>query len=301
MNPHQQPAPTCFRHPDRVTGLGCTRCGRPACPECLTPAAVGQQCVECVRQGRNETRQVRNVGGAVASNHPQPYVTYGLIALNLIVFAITAVQARTAMDMNSRNSELFYDWVLVPVAVGEGEWWRVLGSGFLHYGLIHVAVNMFALYVLGPYAEIALGRGRFVAVYFASLLGGSAAITALSEPLSASAGASGAIFGLFGAVAVIMLRTKQNMTQILVLLVINLIITFSVPNISIWAHLGGLLAGTVATAGILYLPRWLHAGTPKAAALIGWGAVAAVVVIALAVTVFGAPSLPTVVNTLFNV
>ncbi|MBL1073255.1 rhomboid family intramembrane serine protease [Nocardia sp. 2] len=289
MNPHQQPAPTCFRHPDRVTGLGCTRCGRPACPECLTPAAVGQHCVECVRQGQQDVRPVRNAAGLTATTQTRPYVTFTLIALNVLVFAVTAAQARSVMD--NQRSELFYDWVLVPAFVGDGQWIRVLGSGFLHYGLIHLLVNMFALYVLGPYAEVALGRARFVAVYLASLLGGAAAVTLLSQPMTATAGASGAIFGLFGTVAVIMLRTRQNLTQILVLLVINLIITFSVPSISIWGHLGGLLAGTVATTGILFGPRWLHARTPKAASLIGWGAVAVVVVIALAVTVFGAPSL----------
>ncbi|WP_067532493.1 rhomboid family intramembrane serine protease [Nocardia crassostreae] len=288
MNPYQ-PAPTCFRHPDRTTGLGCTRCGRPACPECLTPAAVGQHCVECVRQGRQDVRPVRNQAGAVASTLAQPFVTWTLIALNVIVYAITAFQARSVME--NRYSDLFMDWVLAPALVGDGQWWRVVGSGFLHYGAIHLAVNMLALYMLGPYCEAALGRTRYLAVYLVSLLGGSAAVTVLSDPLTASAGASGAIFGLFGAVAIIMLRTRQNLTQILVLLVINLIITFSVPGISIWAHLGGLVAGTIATTGILYLPRWLRARTQGAAAAIGWAVLATVAVGAVVIMVLGAPTL----------
>ncbi|WP_405134106.1 rhomboid family intramembrane serine protease [Nocardia sp. NBC_01388] len=288
MNP-QQPAPTCYRHPDRPTGLACTRCGRPSCPECLTPAAVGQHCVECVQQGRQDVRPVRNQAGSVQSRRPEPYVTWSLIAVNVLVFAITAFQAHSVMD--NQRSDLFVDWMLVPALVGHGQWVRVIGSAFLHYGPIHLLANMFALYVLGPYCEIALGRARYLSVYAVSLLGGSAAVTVLSNPLTASAGASGAIFGLFGAVAVVMLRTRQNLTQIMVLLVINLIITFSVPGISVWAHLGGLLAGTVAAGGILYLPRWLRASTPALAMRIGWIAVAVVGVIAVAVTVLGAPTL----------
>ncbi|MFB7720626.1 MULTISPECIES: rhomboid family intramembrane serine protease [unclassified Nocardia] len=286
----QQPAPTCYRHPDRPTGgLGCSRCGRPACPECLTPAAVGQHCVECVQQGRADVRPVRNQAGAVQGKRPEPYVTWALIAANVIVFAVTAIQAHSVVD--NKFSALFRDWMLVPALVGHGEWVRVIGSGFLHIGPIHLLTNMFALYVLGPYCEVALGRARFISVYLVSLLGGSAAVTLLSDPLQASAGASGAIFGIFGAVAVVMLRTRQNLTQILVLLVINLIITFAVPGISIWAHLGGLLAGTAATGGILYLPRWLKASTPATAMRIGWIAVAVVGVIAVLVTVLGAPTL----------
>ncbi|MFF0633964.1 rhomboid family intramembrane serine protease [Nocardia sp. NPDC004151] len=286
----QPPAPACYRHPDRPTGLACTRCGRPACPECLTAAAVGQHCVECVQQGRDDVRPVRNAAGTTLSRISQPYVTYTLIAVNVIVFAVTALQSHSLMD--NQRSRLFYDWVLVPGFVGyDGGWARVLGSGFLHYGPIHLLANMFALYVLGPYCEVALGRARFVAVYFASLLGGSAAITALSDPLTASAGASGAIFGIFGAVAVIMLRTRQNLTQIAVLLGINLLITFSVPGISVWGHLGGLLAGTLATTGILYLPRWIGIRETRTALTVGWVAVAVVALAAVLVTVLAAPTL----------
>ncbi|WP_405487455.1 rhomboid family intramembrane serine protease [Nocardia sp. NBC_00511] len=287
MNP-QQPAPTCHRHPDRATGLACTRCGRPSCPECLTPAAVGQHCVDCIQQGRDDVRPVRNAAGATATKVPVPYVTYSLIAVNVAVFLATALQAHSVMD--NQRSRLFYDWVLMPAAVGDGQWFRIIGSGFLHIGPIHLLANMFALYVLGPYCELALGRARYLAVYAAALLGGSAAVTVLSDPLTASAGASGAIFGIFGAVAVIMLRTRQNLTQILVLLVINLIITFSVPGISIWAHLGGLLAGTLATTGILYLPRWLGLRTQRAILNTGWFSIAAIVIVALLVTALGAPS-----------
>ncbi|MBF6135905.1 rhomboid family intramembrane serine protease [Nocardia otitidiscaviarum] len=287
MNPHP-PAPSCYRHPDRPTGLACTRCGRSACPECLRSASVGQHCVDCVAQGQKDVRQVRTVGGATLSRNPVPFVTYALIAVNVVIYGITALEAGNLMD--NRASSLFRAWRLVPAFVGDGEWFRVVGSGFLHYGLIHLLVNMLALYLLGPYCEVALGRTRFLAVYLASLLGGSAAVMALVDPLTATVGASGAIYGLFGAVAVIMLRTRQNMTQIAVLLAINLFISVSVPGISLWAHLGGLAAGTLSTAGILYLPRLLRARTQSTASAIGWGSVAAVVVLALVVSVLAAPT-----------
>ncbi|WP_306363392.1 rhomboid family intramembrane serine protease [Nocardia sp. CC227C] len=280
MNPYP-PAPSCYRHPDRATGLACTRCGRPACPECLRSASVGQHCVDCVAQGQKDVRQVRTVGGAQLARNPVPFVTYGLIAINVIVFGITAFQAQSVSQ--NRFSELFTDWVLFPAYVADGQWFRVIGSGFLHYGVLHLLVNMLALYILGPYCETALGRGRFLAVYLTSLIGGSAAALALGPENAATAGASGAIYGLFGAVAIIMLRTRQNLTQIAVLLAINLFISVSVPGISLWGHLGGLAAGTAATAGILYLPRWLRAGSQSTASAIGWGAVGVVAFAALAV------------------
>lgn len=278
MNP-QPPAPTCFRHPGRVTGLACTRCGRPACPDCLHQAAVGQQCVECVAQGQREARQVRTPVGAPAATRPAPYVTYALIALNVAVFALTVAQAHSL----SRNSysTLFYDWALIPQLVTQGQWIRVVGSAFLHYGPIHLAVNMFALYIMGRDAETVLGRTRYLAIYLTSLLGGAASVMWLSTPTSATAGASGAIFGLFGALTVVLLRLRRSPAQLLAVIAFNLIISVSVPGISLWGHLGGLVAGTLATAGLLYVPQWLKARTQQAGVRIGWAAVGAVAALAL--------------------
>ncbi|MFF0489159.1 rhomboid family intramembrane serine protease [Nocardia sp. NPDC004068] len=282
MNP-QPPAPTCYRHPDRVTGLGCTRCGRPACPECLRSAAVGQHCVDCVRQAEGQVRPVRTVAGAVAPTRPTPVVTYALIALNVAVFALTAAQAGSLLDNDL--SPIFRDWTLIPPLVGHGEWLRVLTAGFLHFGPVHLLINMFALYVLGRDTETVLGRTRYVAVYLVSLLGGSAAALALAPVLSSTAGASGAIYGLFGAMTVILLRLRQSPVQMLVLIAINLFISVSLPGISLWGHLGGLAAGTAATAGILFAPQWLQARSPESARAIGWAAVAAVAVVTLVVIV----------------
>ncbi|WP_329414886.1 rhomboid family intramembrane serine protease [Nocardia vinacea] len=285
----QPPAPTCVRHPNRPTGLACTRCGRPACPECLRPAAVGQHCVDCVRQGQSEVRPVRTVAGAQTARTPIPYVTYALIALNTIVFAVTAGQSKSLVE-NTGHSALYIDWVLYPPAVAHGQYVRLIGSGFLHYGPIHLLLNMFALYVVGRSIEPVLGRVRYLMVYLVSLLGGSATVMVFARD-SLTAGASCAVYGLFGAITVILIRVRQNPNQMLILIGINVFISFSLPGISLAGHLGGLAAGTLAALGILFLPEWLRAKSQESARLIGWAAVAAVAVAALAVIVAAAISL----------
>ncbi|WP_280468637.1 rhomboid family intramembrane serine protease [Nocardia cyriacigeorgica] len=288
MNP-QPPATTCVRHPDRVTGLSCTRCGRPACPECLRPASVGQHCVDCLRTDQRSTPQVRTVSTAAAPRVTTPYVTYALIAVNVAVFAVTAAQARSVID-NYNGSALFFRWVMFPPAVADGDWVRVIGSGFLHYGPIHLLLNMFALYVVGRDIELVLGRLRYLAVYLVSLLGGSAAVMVFSQD-SLTAGASGAVYGLFGAITVILIRLRQNANSMLILIGINVFISFSLPGISLFGHLGGLAAGTLATLGILFLPTWLRAGSTRNAQIIGWSALASITVISLAVIGVAAASL----------
>ncbi|MBF6296010.1 rhomboid family intramembrane serine protease [Nocardia amamiensis] len=281
MNP-QPPAPTCVRHPNRPTGLACTRCGRPSCAECLRPAAVGQHCVDCLRQDQRSVPPVRTVSGAPAARSSTPAVTYALIAINVVIYAITAAQAESLMD-NQRGSALFLDWVLFAPAVADGQWWRVLGSGFLHYGPIHLLLNMFALYVVGRDAELVLGRLRYLAVYLVSLLGGAAGVMLFAQN-SLTAGASGAVYGLFGAITVILIRLRQNPNQMLIIIGINVFISLSLPGISLWGHLGGLAAGTLATLGILFLPGWLRVKSQESARLVGWVAVAVVAVAALAAT-----------------
>ncbi|KZM68177.1 rhomboid family intramembrane serine protease [Nocardia terpenica] len=284
VNPNP-PAPNCFRHPDRSTGLACTRCGRPACPECLRPAAVGQHCVDCLHRDSAQAPPVRSAVGTPVQARPTPRVTYALIAINVAVFAVTAAQAHSIAD--NQSSRLFYDWVLAPNLVAQGQWLRVLGGGFLHFGPLHLAVNMFALYILGRDTELVLGWRRYLAVYLTSLLGGAAAVMLLAQD-SATAGASGAIYGLFGAMTVILLRLRQSPVQMLVLIAINLLISVSVPHISLWGHLGGLAAGTLAAGGILFLPEWVKARTREAAWTIGWAAVAAVALASMVLIVAAA-------------
>lgn len=270
-----------MRHPDRPTGLSCTRCGRPACHECLRPASVGQHCVDCLRAGQRNAPQVRTLAAAAAPRVKIPYVTYALIAVNVLVFGATAAQSRDLLD-NYRGSALFLDWVMYPPAVASGDWVRVLGSGFLHYGPIHLLLNMFALYVVGRDIELVLGRARYLAVYLVSLLGGSAAVMVFSQD-SLTAGASGAVYGTFGAVTVILIRLRQNANSMLILIGINVFISFSLPGISLWGHLGGLAAGTLATLGMVFLPGWLKARTPQAAQLVGWVSLAALALVSVGV------------------
>ena len=179
----------CVRHHDRPTGLACSRCGRPACPQCLRDASVGQQCVDCVAEGRRTTRPARTVGGArVSSRSSRPLVVPALIAVNVAVFVLTVIDARSV----SANSDgaVFAATSLVPYTVAGGQWWRLVTSGFLHIGPLHLAFNMYALWIIVREVEAVLGRARFVAVYGVSMLGGAAAVMLFSSPVGATAGAS---------------------------------------------------------------------------------------------------------------
>lgn len=256
----QQDLPACVRHPDRPTGLRCVRCDRPACPDCLREASVGYQCVDCVAEGNKGVRQARTVAGARAERGVKAMVVVPvLIGLNVLVFGITALQAQSVVD-NDRSS-LFLDGSLIPSLVAGGEYWRLLTSGFLHYGNyggygpIHLIFNMFALYVLGRDLEVALGRLRFLTVYLLSLVGGSVAVMLFGDDFTQVAGASGAIYGLFGGIAVVVFRAKMNPRPVLILLGINIFLSIALPGISLLGHLGGLVVGALATAALVYAPR----------------------------------------------
>ncbi len=260
----------CAFHPDRATTLHCTRCGRPACPDCLTPATVGFHCRACVQEARRTQRTDRTVAGARTGHGGIP-MTSVLIAVNLLVFVITALQARDLVDVGSAS--LSVRGMMVPALVGQGEYWRVLSSGFLHVGLVHVAVNMLSLYMVGRPLETVLGRGRFLVVYLLSLVGGSAGVMLLAAPVSAAVGASGAIFGLLGALAVTFRRLRANLGQLAGVLAVNLFITFSVQGISWQAHVGGLVVGAIAGAVMVYPPvvtrkTWQVAGSAGLAVLL---------------------------------
>jgi membrane associated rhomboid family serine protease len=230
--------------------LSCTRCGRPACPECLREASVGYQCVDCVNEGRRDVRRGVTIAGAEPGGRPR--VTPTLVALNVAVFAWTV--AASGSVMRNDRAPLFRDWALVPVLVADGEWWRVITGGFLHFGPIHLLFNMLALWVIGRDIEPALGHARFLAVYLVSLLGGSAAVMLFSTPNALVAGASGAVFGLMGALAVLLRRLRIPLGQVGGLIVVNLVITFLLPGISVAGHLGGLAVGAIATVALVYAP-----------------------------------------------
>lgn len=243
-NVPQSPAevPTCYRHPDRTTYVRCTRCNRPICPDCMRSAAVGQQCVDCVRVDARSVRQPRS-RSLVRPNADLPVVTYGLIALNVL-----------ALVMQHLPGGLGGELMLWPPAVAAGQVYRLVTSAFLHYGLVHLLLNMWALYVVGPALEALLGRWRFSALYLLSALGGSVAVYLLAPLNTLTAGASGAIFGLFGATFVVSKRLRMDVGWVAAVILINLVFTFSIPHISWQGHVGGLVTGTLVALAYVYPP-----------------------------------------------
>lgn len=238
--------PTCYRHPDRVTYVRCSRCNRYICPECMRDAAVGHQCVECVNDGAKTVRQARTQFGGVPLD--KPMVTYVLIGINVVMFAL------------QRLPGFQRELVLQSYAVADGEFYRLVTSAFLHYGLAHILFNMFALYIVGPPLERALGRLRFTGLYLLSALGGSVLVYLLSSPIANTAGASGAVFGLFGAMFVVGKRLNMDVRGVIAIIAINLAFTFVIPlissqNISWQGHIGGLVTGAAIAAAYAYAPR----------------------------------------------
>ena len=228
---------TCYRHPGRETGVSCSSCGRPICPDCMTPTPVGMRCPECSRE-RTQVRTIQSVSD-------DPVATYVLIAMNVLAFVGSLAGGGGVAERG--GGSVIENGALFGPAIADGEYWRLVSSGFLHAGLIHIGFNMYLLYVLGTMLEPAIGRARFLALYFTSLLGGSLGAL-LVNPDSLTVGASGAVFGLMGGAVVIMrARGFDPMASgIPALIGLNLLITFVFPGISIGGHIGGLVAGVVA-------------------------------------------------------
>jgi membrane associated rhomboid family serine protease len=267
--------PVCYRHPKRETYLRCVRCDRPICPECLHEAPVGFQCPECVAEGRRSVRPTRTVFGG-STRGEQGYVTKALMFINiaLLVVSVGAGGARGLfgggmgglIGRSTPLTEWGSVWGVAQVGNGrvvvaefragiaDGEYYRLFASMFLHYGLLHLAFNMWALWVLGRELEARLGPGRFLSLYLLSGLGGSVAAY-LFTPAAQTAGASGAVYGLFAALFVVFRRLNRDTSSIITVLVINLVFSFSVPGISWAGHLGGLATGAVVGAAIAYAPR----------------------------------------------
>jgi membrane associated rhomboid family serine protease len=236
---------TCYRHPDRRAGVICQRCDRPICPDCMNQASVGFHCPECARKGRQKVVTARSLV-------TRPVVTFVLIAVNAAAFVgdllspvVTRESVRSVMDLAFVGlHQVTADGALYGPAVAAGDWWRPITGGFLHVNLLHIGFNMFLLWQLGMLLEPAVKRWGFAAIYTVSLLGGSL-LTLVLDNDALTVGASGAVFGLMGATFVAMRARGINpfQTGIGPLIVINLFITFAVPNISVGGHIGGLLAG----------------------------------------------------------
>lgn len=245
-------SPVCYRHPDRPTGRACTRCGKPACPECLVPASVGSHCPDCVKASQPPAAERLRRWNATSGGN---LATMTLIAMNVAVFVIGVVLSK-GTSLNGGIDSFHYRFDLALPFIHDGEYWRLITSGFMHYGIFHLLLNMWALYQLGGALEGALGRARFVGVYFASMLAGSAAVLVLQRSgtqVALTAGASGAIFGLLGCLALGMRARGMSVMRsgIGVTLLINLLLTFSIRSISIGGHIGGLIGGAICGALLL--------------------------------------------------
>ncbi|MFC3573499.1 rhomboid family intramembrane serine protease [Streptomyces yaanensis] len=260
QEPHgAQQLPVCYRHPDRETGIRCARCERPICPECMVNASVGFQCPECVRTGSGTghppaASRPRTLAGGTVATDPR-LLTKILIGINLLVFLL---QQWLGDDFSNRFKLIGHARFSMfgpPEGVAEGQWYRLLTAMFLHGSYVHILFNMLSLWWIGAPLEAALGRARYLALYFTSGLAGSALTYLIAAPDEASLGASGAIFGLFGATAVLMRRLRYDMRPVIALLVINLIFTFGWSNIAWQAHIGGLVGGVVVGYAMVHAPR----------------------------------------------
>jgi membrane associated rhomboid family serine protease len=246
----------CTFHPDRETYRSCSRCGQPACHDCLVDAPVGAQCRSCVKAARPSTRQ------QIKANVRQPtFVSQVLLAAFVVLFLLPLLQGENIAG--DRISSLHQRFALWAPAVADGEWWRLVTSGFLHFGLIHLLFNSWAIWSVGQSLERGLGRWRFVSLFLVSVLGGSAGALLLSGPGTVTAGASGGLFGLFAA-GFMGSRARQipfGASGWGPTLLMNLFITFSIPGISIGGHLGGAVAGAV--CGSVLLGRRSLIGTKQ--------------------------------------
>jgi membrane associated rhomboid family serine protease len=225
----------CYRHPNRETGVSCSNCGRPICPDCMTSTPVGMRCPECARQ-RTQVRTVRSMTD-------QPRLTYVLIGICVLAFFGEAASGGGI----GGSGTLFDEGALSRATIQDGEYWRLVTAGFLHDGLPHLLFNMLGLYILGSILEPAIGTPRFAVIYFVSLLTGSFGAL-LQEDVLRTVGASGAVFGLMGATAVVMWNRGLNIFEsgLGFWIVLNLVISF-LPglNISWGGHIGGLIGGTL--------------------------------------------------------
>jgi membrane associated rhomboid family serine protease len=239
----------CYRHPNRETNVQCSRCGRPICPDCMRPSPVGMRCPECAGQ-RTRARALPIRGSST------PYATYSLIALNVIVFIAELGGGGGAGSFEGGGNLISDGGLLGPAVADQGEWYRIVTSGFLHAGPLHLFLNMFVLYILGALLEEGIGTVRLIGIYLVSLLAGSFGALVL-DPDQLTVGASGAVYGIMAATFLVARQrgVEQLASQIGLWVVLNLAFTFAVPGISIGGHLGGLAGGALAALVIIAAER----------------------------------------------
>jgi membrane associated rhomboid family serine protease len=256
----QETPPVCYRHPDRETWVSCVRCGRHACPDCLRQAAVGQQCLECVRGASQGTRQPRTAfGGRLTSGAT---VTWTLVGINVALFLVELAMPSLAKDWGLLGYARFDEGQPLQ-GIASGQWYRLITSAFLPpatglggLGFLDILFNMWALVAVGPSLEQLLGRVRFLAVYLLSAIGGGVAFYLLADQTVLALGASGAVYGLFGAWFVVARKLRLDVRGIVTIIAINLAFSLFYRSTIAWQdHIGGLIVGALATAAFAYAPR----------------------------------------------
>lgn len=292
--------PTCYRHSDRETYIRCQRCERPICPDCMRDASVGFQCPDCVAEGQRSVRQAKTAyGGAISYN---PGVTSAvLIAINVAVWV--------AIVATGGGSSVFADWLSVHLwgicvdgnasfyttqqicdagtsaswvpGLREGAWWQLVSGSFVHIQPWHIAMNMIALWQLGPLVERLVGRVRLVVLYLLASASSALAVYWLADEFSGAVGASGAIFGLLAAILVAGWKSGADLSVFRTTIILAVIISL-VPGVSWQGHLGGFVGGGLAAAILAFAPRGEHRTLIQAA---GLAALAAVVLAGVALRV----------------
>jgi membrane associated rhomboid family serine protease len=244
---------TCYRHPDRVTGLSCSECGRPICTECMTMAPVGIRCPEHSGKAQGVERVTRGVQ-RVAFEGTGAKVTKALVAINVAVYVAELV---TGGGVNGTGSTIYLHGVLYGPLVEQGDWWRLLTAAFLHYGPVHLILNMVGLYWFGSLLEERIGAARYLMLYLVSGLAGSAGALLWSNGfLTPTVGASGAIFGILGA-GLVLERQRDYVFggSAMGVILINFVLTFSISSISKGGHIGGLVGGILCALGLTRFGR----------------------------------------------
>lgn len=249
--------PVCFRHADRETYLRCSRCERSICTDCMVPAPVGFQCPECVRGGNREVREVRTIAGGKHHSR-QGVVTAVLIGVCVVMFGLQEVVGPAfthRMDLEAMTPQISSLPKAGHIGVAYGDWYRLVSSMFVHQGWVHLGMNMLSLWWIGVPVESRLGRTRYLLTYFTCGIAGSAASYASLQPYGSSLGASGAIFGLLGVLAVLAYRERLNLQPLITVIALNLVFSFTASGISWEAHVGGLVAGLILGVALAYAPR----------------------------------------------
>lgn len=245
-----QAAPTCYAHPGRVAGSICRRCGRPICPDCMREAPVGWQCVSCVKSDSRTAPVIHwrpnRPGGGVGR--------LGNTRLTPVVLVLIGINVAAYLYERSHLTYSFATHYFLYPGLVHTHWYMLITSAFLHASVTHILLNMVSLAIVGPAVEAEVGRLRFVALYLLAAVGGSVGYYLLAPQYQPGVGASGAIFGLLGAYFVVAKLRGWPVQQIVALLAINVIFSFS-GGIAWQAHLGGLVTGTLVCFGLMWSPR----------------------------------------------